>query len=320
MRSRSVYLRLALTVAGAAFTIGVPVALALAIPTAVVATRADENHGTAGWNKAHTHEYVAFARKDERTGHTNAFLRTIRPDGSVTTVRLNTSGEGNVGGFYGRRVLYAQDHNGAYDLRVFDIPSGSRWAPAGVNTRRHEWLATRSGPYLLFNRDDRDGVTTRVVLHDLRRTTAAETVLERRGADGWVYAGQVRGNWATWTACTSVCDVFRYDIANHVSTAMPKPSVASALSQYDGSVTADGTVYLVRSGPNVCNSIVEVVRFGPSDPSDGTVIARLPQGRFTTMTYARENGGGTTDLFFARGSCATLKSDIVKLAAAQAAS
>jgi hypothetical protein len=169
-----------------------------------------------------------------------------------------------------------------------------------------------SGHYLLFNRDDRDESPTRVVLHDL--TSSAETVLARSAsADEWVYSGQVRGNWAVWTMCTPVCDAYKRDIAGDATTVMPKPASDPALSQYDASVTADGTVYLVRSGAEPCASTVEFVRFGSSDPAEGTVIAPLPNGRFTTMTYARRNGDGSTDLFFARGSCTSYKSDIFRL-------
>jgi hypothetical protein len=300
---------------GIALVFALPGGAALPTPTPVVTGKADENHATAGWSRTGAVEYVAFSRKDPRTGRTNAYLRKIRSNGTFTTVRLNPFGEGDVGGiFYGRRIVYAQTYKGSYDLRVFDIPTDRRWVPTGVNTAKHEWLPTRSGRYLLFNRDDREGSTTRIVLRDMRATTAAETVLARsRSGDAWVYAGQVRGNWAVWTKCTPVCDAYKRDIAAGVTTILPKPSGDPPLNQYDASVTADGTVYVVRSGAEACDSTVEFVRFGSSDPADGTVIAQLANGRFTTMTYTRRNRDGSDDLFFARGSCTTYRSDIFKL-------
>jgi hypothetical protein len=300
---------------GVALLTALPGEAAFPEPTPVVTSRVDENHAAAGWDGTGTVEYVVFSRKDPRTGRTNAFLRTIRPNGSSTTIKLNAVGEGDAGGlFYGRRVVYAQTHNGSYDLRIFDIPTGRRTTPKGVNTAKHEWLPTRSGRYLLFNRDDREGPTTRVVLRDITKSAAAETLLARSASgDEWVYAGQVKGNWAVWTKCTPVCDAYKRDIAAGLTTIIPKPNGDPPLNQYDASVTADGTVYLVRSGAEACASTVEFVRFGVSDPASGTVVARLASERFTTITYARANPDGSTDLYFARGSCSTYRSDVFKL-------
>jgi hypothetical protein len=301
--------------AGIALLATLPAGAALLKPTAVIRSAADENHATAGWSRDGTVEYVAFSRRDPQTGRTNAFLRKIRSTGAYTTVKLNAVGEGDVGGiFQGRRVVYAQTKRGSYDLRIFDIPTSRRWAPSGVNTTKDEWLPTRSGRYLLFNRDNRDGSKTRVVLRDLKTSTAAETVLaSSSSADEWVYAGQVRGSWAVWTKCTPICDAYKRDLAAGVTIMVPKPGSDPPLNQYDASVTADGTVYAVRSGAEACGSTVAFVRFGPSDPAEGTVIAELASGRFTTMTHARGNQDGSVDLFFARGSCTTFKSDIFKL-------
>jgi hypothetical protein len=288
---------------------------AAAAPVAVVTGRHDENHATTGWNRAGTVQYVAFTRRDLTTDRRDAYLRTIGRYGSVRTVRISRSADSDVGGFfYGTRLLYGELHRGSYDLRIYDIPSGRTTIPTGVNTSRHEWLPTRSGRYLLFNRDDRDGPTSRVVLRDL--TARTEVVLGRSApGDAWVYAGQVRANWAVWTECNVTCDVYKRDIAAETTTVLPKPSVPD-LSQYDASVTPDGTVYAARhAGEGACDSPVELVRFGDTDPPEGTVIARLVSGRFTTLTYARVNPAGTTDLFFARGSCESFTHDVFKLRA-----
>jgi hypothetical protein len=126
-----------------ALLVALPGGAAPSTETAAITSRADENHATAGWNRRRTVEYVAFSRKNPDTGRTNAFLRKIRRNGSFTTLKLNSAGQGDVGGiFYGRRILYAQTHNGSYDLRVLDIPTGRRWVPQGVNTAKHEWLPT----------------------------------------------------------------------------------------------------------------------------------------------------------------------------------
>jgi hypothetical protein len=299
-------------------TVGAPSAsAALVAEVPVVVSSADEIHATAGWNHRNTVEYVAFTRKDPRTGRQQALVRKIRRDGSRTTMRLNWSGDADVGGFFfGPRVLYAQaPADGDWDLRVFNLATGVRRIPRGVNTNRNEWLPTRSHRYLLFNRDDgEDGTVTRVVLRDVKASRNPETVLARTTtADDFAYAGQVRGNWAVWTVCNPVCDVYKRDIAARLTTQIPRPISDPVRSQYDASVTADGTVYLVRSGGEPCASTIEIVRYRASDPSEGTAIAEIQPSRFTTLTYARSNPDASTDIFFSRGSCSSFKSDIYKV-------
>jgi hypothetical protein len=282
---------------------------ALANPSPVVRGPSDENHATAGWNRAGTIEYVAFTRRDPGTDRRSAILRLIRSDGSFRSVQLNTRRDGDVGGiFHSRRVLYSERAGGDHDLWVYDILTGRRSSLTGVNTRRSEWLATRSGPYVLFNRDN--GSANRVILHDLRNSS--EKILAR-SPDQNAFAGQVSGNWAVWTDCAAVCDVYKHDIAAGTTTIVPRPDADPAVRQYEPSVTRDGTVYLVRSGEETCDSTVELVRFGSSDSPEGMVIGQVGAGRFTTGTYARRNPGGSVDLFFARGSCDTFRHDVFKL-------
>jgi hypothetical protein len=285
-----------------------------AAPTPVATGPHDENRVTAGWSKSGTREYVAFTRRILRTDRRNALLRIVRPNGAFTRIRLNVGRDADVGGFFHRRrVLYVETRRGSSDLRVYDIPTGRRWVPPGVNTTKHEWLPTRSGRYLLFNRDDRGGPGTRVVLRDV--ATRVETVLDRSAVfDSWVYAGQVSGRWAVWTRCADTCDVYKRDLASGVTTVVPKPGGGPGVRQYDGSVTADGTVYAARhAGSGACESVIELVRFAADDPPEGTVIARLGPDRFTTLTYARPNPGGSVDLFFPRASCSTFTHDAVKV-------
>jgi hypothetical protein len=289
----------------------------LASEEAVVVGSKDEVHGTAAWNRRRTVEYVAFTRKDLATGRDQAFLRKIPRDGSTATIRVNRNGTADVGGFFfGPRLLYAQASvDGDWDLRVLNLVTGNRRVLETANTPKNEFLPTRSGRYLLFNRDDgEDGAVTRVVLRDVKATHDAETVLARTtGLDDFSYAGQVRGKWAVWTKCDPVCDVYRRDIAARVTTQMPKPLADPALYQYDASVTADGTIYLVRSGATPCESRIELVRYGVDDPPEGTPIAQIESARFTTLTYARPNPDGSTDIFFSRGSCSRFRSDIYKV-------
>ena len=284
-------------------------------PTPVVRSQADEDHVTAGWNRAGTVQYVAFNRRDPVSGRTNAYLRRVGA-GRPAQITLNRSGEGDVGGFfYGRRVLYSQRLGvSSLDLWIYDIFTGRRWPIRSVNTSRNESLASRSGNFLLFNRDDRFAGKTRVVLQDIRGGPSSTTVLAVSDPDSYVYAGQVNGNWAVWTVCELVCDVYKRDIAAGLTTIMPKAASTPEFNQYDASVSRDGTVYLVRSDGDGCNSsAIEIMRFGSLDPPEGALVARLQAQRFTTLTYAREHPAGDVDLFFARGACSNLRHDAFKI-------
>lgn len=292
-------------------------ASALVSEIPVVVGNKDEVHATAGWNQQGTVEYVAFTRKNLTTGWDQAFVRTIRGDGSTSTIRVNRTGTADVGGmFYGPRLLYAQARaDGDWDIRVLNLRDRTRHALRGVNTRRNEHLPTRSGRHLLFNRDDGEsGFVTRIVLRDLKASADAETVLARTtGLDDFAYAGQVRRNWAVWTKCDPVCEVYRRDIAAGIITKLPKPAADPPLYQYDASLGADGTVYLVRSSDAPCDGSVELIRYSSADPSEGTHIAQIAPSRFTTLTYARPNPDGSTDIFYSRGSCSTFRSNIYKV-------
>jgi hypothetical protein len=282
----------------------------------VVGTK-DEVHATAGWNEKGTVEYIAFTRKDLATGWDQAFVRIVRRDRSTSTMRVNRSGTADVGGmFFGPQLLYSRAPNdGDWDIRVLNLRNGKRHAVKAANTGRDEHLPTRSGRYLLFNRDDGEsGFVTRIVLRDLKASTDAETVLARTtGLDDFSYAGQMRRNWAVWTKCDPVCDVYRRDIAAGITTKLAKPAADPPLYQYDASVGVNGTVYLARSSDAPCDGSVELIRYSSADPPEGTPIAQIAPSRFTTLTYARPNPDGSTDIFYSRGSCSTFRSNIYKV-------
>jgi hypothetical protein len=79
-------------------------------------------------------------------------------------------------------------------------------------------------------------------------------------------------------------------------------------------VTSTGTFYLVRSGDG-CGVKARVVRFGPTNPKDGTIIASIPRGKDVRGDggYVRERTDGTVEYFFDRAGCSSERVDIYKV-------
>ena len=145
-------------------------------------------------------------------------------------------------------------------------------------------------------------------------TTTAQRLLDQvRRARYSLVPGQVQGNWATYTRCAAVCNVIRYDILAKTRTVLPKPVTSPPRYQFGGAVTSSGVVYVARSGPR-CGSNLKVVRyFGAGDPATGAVVATLPKGKDLISMFARENGDGSTDVFYDRVGCRTLRWDVYKV-------
>ena len=256
-----------------------------------------------------TEDVLAWARS--RRGHPNLFDAWVRV-GSSPAIKLNTAGRGWIGGIDYPTVVYQRIVNGRSNLFLYDLSNGSRPpTPTGVNTAKWEWHPTISGDWLLFSRDNNATPTRRVILHN--QATAEERLLatvSRRAH--FLVAGQVNGNWATYTRCAPVCNAIRYDITAQTKKVLGKPATGTPLDQYGASVAADGTVYLARAGQS-CGRSVKLVRFGALDPANGTVVARLPAGFDIFFSSVRDNADGGADVFYDRGRCATDRWDIYKI-------
>jgi hypothetical protein len=206
---------------------------------------------------------------------------------SHAAFKVNPKGtQGYAGGIDGTMLVY-QLIRGRFgersDLRLFDLTTRRRRPiPAGINTSKWECCGTLSGGWMLFNRGEAYSRETQMVL--LRNlATGEQRVLDvLRNRKGLVTAGQVNGNFVVWRRCDPYprCQVFRYDLATASATAMPVPAgkipYAPAVSQY-------GTVYYAQSNRG-CGKSVELVK-QPIDGGPG-VIASLPQGRDTAVTFA----------------------------------
>jgi hypothetical protein len=298
-------------VAAFAALVAVPVAAALLAETPVAASARNELKPAADFHSSGD-ELISFSRS--RAGHPNrydAILRRVSA-GGTTRIKLNTKGQGFSGGIDSPLVAYQQVVSGRSNIFIYDIDAVTRAAPDGVNTRRWEYGPTISGDWLLFGRDDNSGSRERVVLHGI--STLEDRLLTQVTRLRYsVVPGQVQGNWATYTRCAPVCNVFRYDILQKTRMVLDKPLTSPPRYQFGAAVTSAGVVYVARSGPR-CGSNLKIVRyFGAGDPAMGTVVAALPKGKDIFSMFARENGDGSTDVFHDRIGCRTLRWDVYKV-------
>ena len=251
-----------------------------------------------------TTQYLAWSQNSR--AHRNHFDAFLTRTGDAR-VKLNTKGQGYVGGIDPPKVFYQQVRNGHSNLKLYDADTQARTdPPAGVNTAAWEWEPSISGDWLFFARQTRS--TQFVILHSL--TTSTKIILDE--GPRFRHAGQVNGDFAAWTRCTkTTCNVLRRQISTANDTVLQKPSTKY---QYGGAVTETGIVYVARSGPK-CGADVKVVRyFGAIDPANGTVVADLgANGRDFWSAYARDNDDGSVDVFYDRYVCSVSTSDIYSI-------
>jgi Divergent InlB B-repeat domain len=177
-----------------------------------------------------------------------------------------------------------------------------------VNTPRWEFWPSLSGRWLLFGRRARGGSRRKVILFDLE-TGARRVLAATRSRSAFLGPGQVNGGWVVWTKCTraTACNVWRYNIAGRHRHKVPNPG----RFQRAPSVTAEGTVYFVRSGGK-CGSSVRLMRYFPGRRAKALV--KLPEGKNIADTYAFGGRRGTK-LLYDRTSCRSpVGSDIFSLA------
>lgn len=209
---------------------------------------------------------------------------------------------------------------GSSDLRVYDPDSGNSHAPPpGVNTSKWEWSPSWSQDFLLFGRNTfkKPSSPWSVVLYD--RTTNKQKVLAKvRYACRCIAPGNVTDAYATWTLCTSRCNVFVYDIAAKDTVKVPNPQSKQI---YDGSVTSGGDVYYARSG-NGCGANVSIMRWKIGDPAgDAVVVSDLPNHiEITDPLWAFTKADMHTDVYFGRFDCRHGKADIYVVHDAETAS
>jgi hypothetical protein len=251
--------------------------------------------------------YLAYDQS--RPGHPNQFDVYVKPAG-MARFKVNTRGQAFGGGIDGATMIYQSVLRGQSNLRLFDLATHARSSPAGVNTRRWEWQPTISADWILYGQEwGPSPFNDRIILHD---TNTAETRIldEQIGKPNRTLTpGQVNGDFATWDRYTPLArteNVFQYQISTQAKTRIPVPT---GKFQYSSSVTPTGTVFYARSGFG-CGAHVSLHEY--SSGTD-TLLTRLPSGYDSFRTFAVDEGGGVTSLYFERYQCSTGKSHIYRL-------
>ena len=250
--------------------------------------------------------YLAYSQS--RPGHPDVFDVYVKPAGTPR-YKVNTRGQGFAGGIDGTTLIWQSVRDGQSDLRLFDLASHTRSVPAGVNTRRWEFGPTISGDWILYGQTWGRAPNWRVILHN---TNTSETrILDERvnRPHTQVSPGQVNGDYATWESMnyrTNVrtCFCIRSRPRRRRSCQGPPASCST-----HPSVTPDGTVFYLRSGLGCGHDVLREYAAGVDTP-----LARLPRGYDAlTNTFAVDEGGGVTSVYFDCVQCSTGKSHIYKI-------
>jgi hypothetical protein len=300
--------------------VAVPLAYALLAEQPVFFAAKNERNPAAGYAGV-AGEVWAFTRS--RTGDPNRYDAYAKK-GANSPIKLNEAGQGWTGGMDYPIVSYQQVSGGGSDIYFYDLETDTDAThPAPINTAKFwEWHPSISGSmsdyHLLFGQDNTNNPTQRVILHHHSVVgPGAHESLELSAvtrASHYLQPDQLSGNWATYTRCTPRCNVVRYDVMAETKMTLAKPVTTRPRHQYAGAVTTSGAVYLVRSGPS-CGEKVKIVRYDAarSDPALGTIVAALPSGFDIVFAFARENPGGSVDVFYDRVKCSTGRFDIYKI-------
>jgi hypothetical protein len=248
--------------------------------------------------------YFAWTQNSRsRRNHFDAFLtRTGDP-----RVKLNTSGEGFMGGIDPPLVAYQQIANGQSNLKLYKADDQTRPAlPAGVNTPDWEWEPSISGDWLLFGRQTNNAQY--VILHSL----TTPTVLMLDQGVRFRHEGQMNGNFAVWTRCNrSTCNVVRRDILATTDIVLSKPPTKF---QYSAAVTSTGIGLGRAKRAEVRNGREDGARLRRGRPARRQGRRRPRHERTRLLErLARDNADGSVDVFYDRYVCGTGKSDIYRI-------
>jgi hypothetical protein len=240
---------------------------------------------------------------DGRTtpGRFNAFLEA----GGGPKVKVNPARtRGYTGSIEGDRLVWQQVKKGQSELRVYDVSVGGG-VPLGrddVNDDRWQWRPSIDQGYLLYgeNRFDTPEAPWRIVLANLDDPGESKRVLATaKNRCRCLYPGQVAGNYATWTRCSPVCQVFVHRIDTNTTTRVINEPQKQ---QYFGVPDANGVTYLVRSGSGCgANPRIFAVAYGSAsrqlvvtidEGKDVNDISTVPGSSFPEPVYFSRFGCG----------------------------
>jgi hypothetical protein len=180
-----------------------------------------------------------------------------------------------------------------------------------------------SGDHILFTRTNigqvsRKHAAVRVILFDMTAGTG-KVLAEAAPRGHYIISNQVNGVYATWESCGTKsgqfinCNVFRYQISTETTLKIPNPDK----QQYGSSVSADGTLYFVRTGQSDhwrCGLNSTLYRYPVGGPA--VAIAALADGKDAFTSFSFEEEDLSTTLYFDRVTCRTGLQGLYKLSGA----
>ncbi len=287
----------AAVVAVGMLVIGATAASAGFSPTLVKGGTGDQNSPTANTT---TLGYSANSSAHPR--HFDAFVESFLTRGVLRTkvnARHTVGYMGHMNGDSGE-LIYQQIKSSS-DVLLYDIETHTRsQAPNAVDSDLWEWSPSISTGHILFGRNSFRQPTSpwKVILYD--RESHGTKVLDsstfrRQG----IWPGQVTDEYATWTKCTAVCNVWYYDIVAEETHKVPNPD---ELVQYWGGVSEDtGQIYYASSGIG-CGG-PDLMRWDPAGKGGPVLVTTLPSDQDLGDTMYVFADGSNDDLFFTRARC-----------------
>jgi len=295
--------RLAAAIATAAMLV-LAIAAQASTPAPVRTTHANEMLPAGGYGGRAGSEFLTWSRS--RPGARSTYDAYLQRNGGPV-VKLNKRGVGYAGDVdvSEHLAVYQQVRNHDSRIMFYDWKAKTRYAaPEEVNTPEWEFPPRIQADHLLFGRETWRNGSERYELLLFNRADGTVTSLDTipYGYDyGVVDPGQMTGDWVVWRKAVenwSEQRVYRHNIVTGVTDEVPS---AAGRHDFGASVTADGTVYFVRS-PGGCQS-VRIRSFTGAEGTSTTLVYALRPGHEISNTYAEGRPDGSTHLLFDRLAC-----------------
>jgi hypothetical protein len=268
-------------------------------------------HGEVDIDQPLAAELVS-ANSDMAIGEGSSYAYSVYRDGALPYIMLVRNGrptrltssrdEAYMGGMDAGRIVYqlaAHRHGRRVNSNIY-LRSVAALKPIRLphlNTAAWEWNPDISGRHLIFQRGEDTSKRWDILLYDLKthKTKLVTHGTKRHYTD----ATAVAGDYIVWYSCAKAgtCTVTRYQI----STGHRSTLAGTSLYYYDPAVTADGTVYAIRSLKG-CGASATIVRWSPGAAVED--VLALPQGIDAGYTDT-DQIAGTTYLYYGGLTCST---------------
>ena len=235
--------------------------------------------------------------------HYNAYIQT-----SSGLKQMNAPGTvGVAGGIDGTTVIFQQIGSFSRLIR-YNIATNTRTVlGSGFNAPNSaQYTPSVSGNWVLFGRQT--GARQTVLLRNLS-TGEQRTLATTNNQKLNLIPGQVNGDWAVWMLYGPTSStVYRYQISTHTGGKLLN-TLPPAKFEYSPVVASDGTAYYMHAGAR-CGDHARLVMHGVGQPE--TALRTFSQGIDANNTFATAGTSGT-DIYFARLTCKTGRTDIYKV-------